>query len=123
MKRKWTTGALDANTGNFVTMNQDTCAFEDLPTCALASGSIPFALPPQHWNGNILADGGTVWDLNVDSAINACLEIVDDPLDIIIDIVKCWGHDDHAGTVSKDAWTNWTTSNYIKRYWKNSLSI
>ncbi len=34
-------------------------------------------------------DGGSVWGINVDSAIKKCLEIVDDPSKITIDILIC----------------------------------
>ena len=121
--RRWTTGSIDANTGRFITMNQTNCEFEDLPTCTLASGSIPAALPPQHWNGHILADGGTLWDINIDSAINQCLDIVDDPADIIIDIIICWDHTPNKQEVSKDAFTNWKSARNIRDYWFGPASI
>ena len=70
IKRRWTTGAIDANSGEYVAMSQENCSFEDLPTCALASGSIPIMMNPRLWKGHVLADGGTVWDVNIDSAIN-----------------------------------------------------
>ena len=34
-------------------------------------------------------DGGSVWGINVDSAINKCLEIVDDPSKITVDVLIC----------------------------------
>ena len=34
-------------------------------------------------------DGGTIYGLNIDSAINQCLEVVDDPSDIILDVMIC----------------------------------
>lgn len=36
-----------------------------------------------------LMDGGTIWNINIDSAIKECLKIVDDPADIIVDILVC----------------------------------
>ena len=36
-------------------------------------------------------DGGTVWDVNVISAIEQCLEVVDDVSKIVIDIAICSG--------------------------------
>jgi len=38
-------------------------------------------------------DGGTVWDVNPISAVQQCLEIVDDVKDIIIDVALCSPHD------------------------------
>ena len=34
-------------------------------------------------------DGGTIWDVNVQSAIEQCMEIVDDQADIILDVMIC----------------------------------
>lgn len=44
-------------------------------------------------------DGGTIWDINIDSAVNQCLEIVDDPSQIILDVMIC-GYD-HLSTEKK----------------------
>ena len=72
VKRRWTTASVDYNTGEYVTMDQNNCPFEELPTCALASASIPFAFPPRLWKGHVLTDGANSggWDLNIGSAIN-----------------------------------------------------
>lgn len=55
----------------------------------MASASIPGFFPPHKWNGGFYMDGGTVYNLNADAAIQQCLEIVDDPSKITIDIVIC----------------------------------
>lgn len=34
-------------------------------------------------------DGGTIWNINIDGAINRCLEEVDDEAHVILDIVIC----------------------------------
>ena len=34
-------------------------------------------------------DGGTVWDVNLTSAVQQCMEIVDDYSDIIVDVAIC----------------------------------
>ena len=71
IKRKFTNAAGDVNTGEYVTMDQTNCAFEDLPTCMLSSASIPGVFQPRSWGGHdYLMDGGTIWDINIDSAIN-----------------------------------------------------
>ena len=56
---------------------------------ALASGSIPGVFKPQFFDGRYLMDGGTVIDVNVPSAVEQCLELVDDESKIIIDIAIC----------------------------------
>ena len=51
-------------------------------------------------------DGGTVWDVNIDSAINQCLEFVDSEEDIIVDVAIC-GYTSRTGDpVSKNAMEN-----------------
>lgn len=34
-------------------------------------------------------DGGTVWNVNIDSAVKQCLTIVDDESKITVDVVVC----------------------------------
>ena len=34
-------------------------------------------------------DGGTVWNINIDSAIEQCLQVVDSTSKIIVDVVLC----------------------------------
>ena len=59
----------DANTGDFVTFDQTNMPFTQLHQAALASGSIPGAFPPQLMENMTLMDGGTIYDVNVVSAI------------------------------------------------------
>lgn len=69
-KRRVTLGSGDVNTGEFITMDQTNVSFEELHQSALASGSIPGVFPPQLYGENlVLMDGGTIWDVNVVSAI------------------------------------------------------
>ena len=72
---------------------------------------------PRHWNGHTLMDGGTAWGVNVSSAINQCLELVDDPSDIIIDILICGYYPPVRGTVSGKAGNNYQTAQDIKSYY------
>lgn len=87
--RRFTVGAVDVNTGDFIAMNQDNTVVEDLAQAALSSGSIPAVFPPQHLNGHLFMDGGTVWNANLSSAVQQCLEVVDDVADIIVDVAIC----------------------------------
>lgn len=72
-----------------MTFDQTNMPFTNLHQAALASGSIPGVFPPQLMNGMSLMDGGTIHDVNVVSAIQQCLEVVDDESKIIIDIAIC----------------------------------
>lgn len=68
--KKVTISAADVNTGDFVEFNQDNTSYYDMAQAALASSSIPGVFPPQHFKDHLLMDGGTVWDVNISSAIN-----------------------------------------------------
>jgi hypothetical protein len=68
-------------------------------------------------------DGGTVWNTNMVSAITKCLELVDDPSKIIMDIIIC----DTAKVSNKPNSTN-AIDNYlrfkdIKGYYKSLNDI
>ena len=88
IKRRFTVAAVDVNTGVYQTFDQTNTSFEELPQAAFSSGSIPVVFPPQHYKDYILMDGGTVWNVNIDSAISQCLEMVPEE-DIIVDVVIC----------------------------------
>ena len=68
-KRRVTLGSGNVNTGEFVTFDQTNTSFADLHQAALASGSIPAIFPPQHFKDMVLMDGGTIWDVNIVSAV------------------------------------------------------
>ena len=76
-EKRFVASAVDVNTGSYVTFNEST-PFADLPTAVVSSSSIPFVFPHRHFDGRILMDGGTVWNTNMISAVNRCMEIVDD---------------------------------------------
>lgn len=58
-----------------------------------------------------MMDGGTVWNTNMISAIDRCMEVVDNEEDIIMDIIIC-GTDKITATTK----TGNTIDNYM-RYW------
>jgi predicted acylesterase/phospholipase RssA len=65
--------SVDVNTGDYFLMNNTNLDFyTDLSHAAMSSGSIPAVFPPQNFKGRILMDGGTVWNVNIDSAIKWC---------------------------------------------------
>ena len=63
-----------------------------MPVIAMASGSIPTVFPNQHYKGMNLMDGGTIWDVDIDYAINTCLDKGFAQKDIIIDVLTCGYH-------------------------------
>jgi predicted acylesterase/phospholipase RssA len=89
IKRNFGFSAVDVNTGNYEVFNRDNTAYEEFAQACFASASIPTVFPPQHLHGFVLMDGGTVWNVNVDSAVEQCLAMGYDEKDIIIDAVVC----------------------------------
>jgi predicted patatin/cPLA2 family phospholipase len=68
---------------------KSTNTLEDLTSAIIASSSIPFVFPNRHFKGMTMMDGGTAWNDNLITAVNKCLEIVDDESQIIVDIILC----------------------------------
>jgi len=54
-------------------------------------------------------DGGAVWNTNLMSAIDKCMEIVDDPSKIVMDIIIC-----SAGKIENWDATGNAISNYMR---------
>ena len=76
----------DANTGNYVLFDEKTDKAY-LPTAAVASSSVPFIFPSKKYKNMTLVDGGIIWNLNIDSAVEKCRQIVDDDSQIVIDVI------------------------------------
>lgn len=89
INRRFAVSAVDVNTGDYIAMTQENTVFDDLAQSALSSGSIPVVFPPQHLKDYIFMDGGTVWNINLNSAVEQCMEIVDNYEDIILDVAIC----------------------------------
>lgn len=90
IERKVVVAAVDANSGAY-TRYDETTPYEDFPLAVVSSASIPLFFQDRTWDeGKVLIDGGsTGWGVNINSAIEKCMEIVDDPADIILDIIVC----------------------------------
>ena len=86
--KKVTISSVDTNTGEYITSDEVTVPFEELPERVVASASIPFVFPHRHIKNWTLMDGGTVWNTNLVSAMNRCKEIVGDDLSkIVMDVI------------------------------------
>ena len=109
-------GSGNVNTGEFETFDQDNLAFSDLHQAALASGSIPAVFPPQHFKDMVLMDGGTIYNINIISAVQQCLEIVDDYSKIILDVAICAKDKETGMEVQRDALANYLHAWMIKRH-------
>ena len=89
----------------------------------LASGSIPVTFKPQLLNGYAFQDGGTFSSVNLVSAVEQCMEVVDDYADIIVDIAICGYSAPPATTVSKNAKDNWDAMKTTRDYYLSSMSV
>lgn len=123
IKRAFTVAAVDANTGIYETFDQTNVSFEELPTAVMASSSIPFVFPPQHFHGFVLMDGGTVYDVNIDSAVNQCLDMGFEEKDIIMDVVVCGDSERHGEKISMNAYTNFSNGKTEHDFYVNTNSI
>ena len=115
VKRRIAVSAVDVQTGEYVTYTEKNSKTEDLPQRFVASSSVPFVFPNQHIEGRVLMDGGTVWNTNLESAVERCREIVDRDEDIIMDVIIC--SDGKLDTLNL---TGNTIDNYL-RSWSLSL--
>ena len=88
-KRRVVASALDVETGEYSPFTSDDTTFYDFADAAVSSSSIPFIFPPHQWHKGTFMDGGTVWNVNLDSAIEQCLKVVDKQEKITVDVVEC----------------------------------
>ena len=68
-------------------------------------------------------DGGTVWNVNVDSAVTQCLDMGYEEEDIIMDVIICGYSQESGAEVSKNAATNWLDARNERSFYRNTNSI
>jgi predicted acylesterase/phospholipase RssA len=68
-KRNWTITAADLADGAYTEFNQTNTNFTELPDAAVSSSSIPGVFPPHYFKNKWFMDGGTIWNINTNSAI------------------------------------------------------
>ena len=121
-KRKFVVSAVDVNTGSYKLYDE---TYEDPVKAVLSSAAIPFVFPNQkHPDGAVDMDGGTVYNLNLVSAVHRCREIVDDDSKITIDIIVC--HDPKSLPPWEDkgsAINNFLYFDTIKQVYKSAADI
>jgi len=91
IQRHLLVAADDSETGDYLVFDSDKVPISEMPRRVVSSASIPLVFPNQQFEGRVLMDGGTVYNTNLVSAVDKCLELVDSPSKIIMDIVIC-GH-------------------------------
>ena len=112
-KRKITVGSVDVNTGDFKTFSEDS-DYKDFPRRVVASASIPVVFPHMQIDNMTLVDGGARYMVNVASAVERCMEEVDDQSQITVDVSYCFGIElDHINYTSGSAITNYLRYFYL----------
>ena len=123
INRRFVVSAVDVNTGDYIAMTQENTVYEDLAQSSLSSGSIPVIFPPQKLKDYVFMDGGTVWNVNLNSAIDQCMEIVDSYEDIILDVVICGYASEPGSEATKNAAKNWMEAQSIRSYYNGSNAL
>ena len=127
VKRKVSFGTADANNAEYAIYDYN--ATQTMPTdyvmSAIASASIPFAFPHVVRGDRVLIDGGSIWNLDISSAVRRCREIVDKDEDIIIDLYLCSGSSiDEVSDVNKySVLENFMRGREIKSFYLNDDEI
>ena len=90
VKRKVVIATANVNTGVYTTFDE-TMSKEEVALAPLFSSSIPAVFPHRIYEDATFMDGGTIWNLNVESAINKCKStgLATDESKIEIDILQC----------------------------------
>lgn len=88
--RNVTIGSTNLNTGLFGNFNESVGS-ANIIEAIICSAAPPFFFPPQNFLGAMWADGGCIINLDVFSAVERCLDVVEDESDIIVDMIFCSG--------------------------------
>ena len=71
-KKHVAVGSANVSNGWFEVFTNKNTRWEDFHEAAVASSSIPGVFPAAHFKHKTLMDGGTIWDVDVISAIAEC---------------------------------------------------
>lgn len=113
--RNFALAAVDANTGDYHIWDNSNVTFDTVPQSAASSGSIPGAFFPQQMDGLVLMDGGTMWNINIDSGVQYCLDQGYTQEQIILDMVICGTEPTLNEQVYGSAMKNWFDARAIHK--------
>jgi predicted acylesterase/phospholipase RssA len=88
-KRDFSLATANIETGEYTIYNRENLTPETAPYAAMSSGSIPVVFQPRHFDGNLYMDGGTIYNVNIPSAIQGCLDKGYPQEKIIVDTLVC----------------------------------
>mmetsp|Transcript_41906 Transcript_41906/g.64132 ORF Transcript_41906/g.64132 Transcript_41906/m.64132 type:complete len:266 (-) Transcript_41906:29-826(-) len=114
IRRKVVVGSVDAVTGMYTTFNETS---HNMTEKIRASSAMPFLFPAIDIGSFVGMDGGSVWNINLASAVERCREIVDDDSKITIDIVMCSSHELAEFEPSHNAYTNFARFKDIHKFY------
>jgi len=115
--RNLITAAVNVETGGIEVQDFDDLTGDLYSTAVLASASVPFVFPYTKLNGKYQMDALSCgWNVNMISAINKCLEIVDDPSKIILDVMTMYPDsvDEIKSPQNQTTFTNYMRSRAIR---------
>mmetsp|Transcript_8287 Transcript_8287/g.13862 ORF Transcript_8287/g.13862 Transcript_8287/m.13862 type:complete len:208 (+) Transcript_8287:533-1156(+) len=113
IKRKVIASAVDYKTAGYFPMDFDDLEPSEYPTAIVASSSFPVAFPPTKFKGRELIDGGSVWNLNIISALDKCVQLgYERDEDIVLDVILL----DPMGIPKLDSTKGLSTKDYYFRY-------
>ena len=123
--RKVSISAANVNTGEYTTFDQTNTDFSVIQNAAVSSASIPAIFPNFQWEGKgVFMDGGTVYNINVESAIQQCLDVVDDESKIILDVLICGDAVAPVeGKSDKYTWENFLRAHSLSSYYNGSNDL
>ena len=115
----------EVNSGVYTEFNQTNLNYRDLPEAAFASASIPFIFPQHVWKGKgVFMDGGTVYNINIESAIHQCVNQGYTESQIIVDALFCGAPDSPPSEPQAgNSYENYMRQRQLSTYFHNSNSI
>jgi predicted acylesterase/phospholipase RssA len=114
--------SVDVGSGEYVVFDEKE-ARDDLIDAVIASSSIPFVFPPRQTHDRTMMDGGTAWNFNLESAIDRCLELVDDESQIIIDTILCGQAQLNATHDTSNAMSNFLRARSIASFYSTANGV
>lgn len=121
--RDFSIGTVNIETGEFTVWDRNNITIEDLPEATMSSASIPVVFQPRLFRNELFMDGGTVWNLNADSAIQGCLSKGFTESQIIVDVMICDVIEVDDDFQPGHTIGNWRRARKIRSYYGDSDSM
>ena len=123
IKRKFIVSSVDVETGDYCAFNDENITFEELPKATMASASLPGVFAPMHLHGKYLMDGGTVWNTNVNSAVQMCRDMGFEDHNIVVDAFTTHYYDESREEDPNNAMENWLISHSLHKFYNGNNAL